>query len=166
MEATDALFNVVEASLALAGFAGIVTALSQPGAGTWRRDDRDRIVNLMLSTLLPFGSSLLGLTLLYAEVASVWRVSSATLALLVVLGSMIGARGLLRGRQEPEISISTSYVAAIYVTAAVSLALQFANVVRINAFWPYFAGLASTLCIAASQFARLLWFGIRRERTA
>jgi hypothetical protein len=53
VEPTDALFNVVEASLALAGFAGIVTALGQRSTGNWRLDDRHRIVNLLLATLLP-----------------------------------------------------------------------------------------------------------------
>ena len=166
MESTDALFNVVEASLALAGFAGIVTALGQRSTGHWRQDDRDRIVNLLLATLIPFASSLLALTLIYADVASVWRVSSAALALSMAFAFVFTGRRLLRTREEPGVSINIPYVAAIYLSLAILFVLQLANLLRFNTFWLYFAGLATLLCIGVSQFARLLWFGIQGTRAA
>ena len=166
MEPTDALFNVIEASLALAGFAGIVTALDQRSAGHWRRDDRDRIINLLMATLFAFVSSLLALTLIYADVASVWRVSSAALTFILLVWVVVSGLGVLRARQDPAVSVSTSYLATIYLSVAASIALQFANLLRFDAFWPYFAGLAVLLCIGASQFARLLWFGFLGTRAA
>ena len=96
--------------------------------------------------------------------ASVWRFSSAALALFLLVGAVFRARSILRARGEPDASISTYYVAAIYLSIAVVFVLQLANLLRFNAFWPYFAGLALTLCIGASQFARLLWGGIRGRR--
>jgi hypothetical protein len=166
VEPTDALFNVVEASLALAGFAGIVTALGQRSAGRWRPDDRERIVYLLLATLFPFVSSLLALTLMYADVAPVWRVSSAALALFLLVSVVFSGRRTLRARNEPGVSISPSFVAAIYLSAAVIFVLQLANLLRFNAFWPYFAGLAVALCIGVSYFVRLLWFGIQGRPAA
>ncbi len=167
MEPTDALFNVIEASLALAGFAGVVTALDQRSAGHWRREDRDRIVNLLTATLFAFVSSLFALTLIYADVASVWRVSSVALILFVLVGAVVGGLGVLRRRrQDPAFSVRTSYFAAIYLSVAASIVLQLANLLRFDAFWPYFAGLAVLLCIGASQFARLLWFGFLRRLAA
>jgi hypothetical protein len=166
LEPSDALFNVVEASLALAGFAGIVTALGQRGKGEWRPVDRDRVVNLLLTTLFPFASSLLALTLIYAGVVSVWRVSSAILAVFLLVGGMFRGRPVLRVLKETGASISTFYIAAIYVSIAVLFMLQLANLLRFNTFWPYFGGIALILCIGASQFARLLWFGIHGERAA
>ncbi len=166
MEPTDALFNIVEASLALAGFAGIVSVLDQRSTGHWRSDDRDRIVNLLLATLFPFASSLLALTLIYADVASVWRVSSAALTFILLVWVVVSGLGVLRARQDPMVSVSTSYVATISLSVAASIALQLANVLQFGAFWPYFAGLAVLLCIGASQFARLLWFGILGRRAA
>ena len=73
MEPSDALFNVVEASIALAGFAGIVTALGQRSSGRWRSNDRARIVDLLVATLIPFGLSLFSLILIYAGIDFVWR---------------------------------------------------------------------------------------------
>jgi hypothetical protein len=166
VEASDALFNIVEASLALAGFAGIVTALDQRRGGQWRRDDRDRVVNLLLATLLPFAASLLALALMYANVAAVWRVSSAALALLLLLAAVVGSVGVVRGWQDPEISIGTAYVTAVGLVVVVSISLQFANLLRLDAFWPFFAGLALSLCFGASQFARLIWFGVLNRRAA
>jgi hypothetical protein len=166
VEASDALFNIVEASLALAGFAGIVTALDQRRGGQWRRADRDRIVNLLLATLLPFASSFLALALMYANVASVWRVSSVALAVSILVAAVVGGLSLARGRQDPEFSISTAYTAAVYLVLAISISLQLANLLRLDAFWPFFTGLALTLCIGASQFARLLWFGVLSRRAA
>jgi hypothetical protein len=167
VEPTDALFNVIEASLALAGFAGIVTALDQRSAGHWRRDDRDRIVNLLMATLFAFASSLLALTLIYASVASVWRVSSAAFILFVLVGAVVGGLGVLRARQDPASTpASTSYLATSYLSLAASIALQLTNLLRFDAFWPYFAGLAVLLCFGASQFARLLWFGFLGRRAA
>lgn len=166
MEPTDALYNVVEASLALAGFAGIVTALSHHSSGQWRLDDRDRIVNLLLATLLPFVSALLALVLIYANVTSTWRISSACFALLV-LGSLgVAARGVFRARRDPEISINPVYVAGVFALVAASLTLQLVNLLSLNTFWPFFAGLAISLSIGASQFVRLLWSGIHRGRAA
>ena len=161
MEPSDALFNVVEASLALAGFAGIVTALGQRREGDWRPVDRDRVVNLLLSTLFPFASSLLTLTLIYARVQSVWRVSSAVLAIFLLLAGMFRWRPVLRVLKATGDSIGRSYVAATYVSISALFVLQLANLFHFNTFWPYFGGIALILCIGASQFARLLWFGIR-----
>ena len=123
----------------------------------------DRIINLLMATLFAFVSSLLALTLIYANVASVWRVSSAALILFLLVGAVVGGLGVLRTRA---VSVSTSYLATIYLSVAASIALQLANLLRFDAFWPYFAGLAVLLCVAASQFARLLWFGFLGRRAA
>jgi hypothetical protein len=166
VEPTDALFNVVEASLALAGFAGIVSALGRRGAGHWRTDDRNRMIALLEATLLPFASALLALTLMYADVGSVWRISSAVFALPILVSAVVIGRRIWKIRDAPNFSTSVSYIAAIYLLIAVLVVLQFVNL-RFNSFWPYFAGLAVSLCIGVSQFVRLLWFGIQgaRERS-
>jgi hypothetical protein len=166
VEPIDALFNIIEASLALAGFAGIVTALDRRSAGQWRTDDRNRVVNLLMTTLFPFASSLLAITLIHAGVASVWRVSSAALILISLFGAVVSGLGVLRVRHDPTISAGASYVSAIYLSIAAAVALQLVNLFRIDAFWPYFAGLAVLLCIGASQFGRLLWLGVLRRRAA
>ena len=166
MEPTDALFNVVEASLALAGFAGIVTALGIGSSGHWRLDDRERIVHLMLGTLVPFVAALVALVLVYADVASVWRLSSACYALLVLGGAVVGARSIWRAREDPEFSTNPLYAATLFALSAVSLTLQVLNLVSVDAFGPFFAGLAISLGMGASQFARLLWFVVNRPPAA
>lgn len=166
VEPSDALFNVVEASLVLAGFAGIVSALGQRGAGHWRQDDRDRMVYLLEATLIPFASALLALTLMYADVGSVWRISSTALVLPVLANAVVVPRRIWKRWNAPDFSASASYIATICLSVVVLVLLQLVNL-RFNSFWPYFAGLAVSLCVGVIMFVRLLWLGIQgaRERS-
>lgn len=164
MEPSDALFTVVEASIALAGFSGIVSALGQRSIGIWQPNDRARIVDLLTATLVPFVFSLFSLILIYAEIESVWRVSSAALALGALVALVSSWCDPLRVREERRIPIGNFYVAVVYSTLVLLAVLQVWNLFFCKSFWPYFAGLAVILIIGVSQFVRLLWFGIQDGR--
>jgi len=162
VEPSDVLFNLVEASIALAGFAGIVTVLGRRSAGDWSPIDRARLANLLASTLTAFGSALVTLVLLSAhlEPRLVWQASSGLLLAVSGPATFAIARRAALFSREPGPSPNVLYTSVVLLAQGAALALQAANVVHLQAFWPYFAGLVVDLGIGASQFVRLLWLGI------
>ncbi len=159
MDSGESLHLIVEASLGLAGFAGVVTALAKRGARELHALHRLNLVNLLATSLGALFLSLGGLALLAAGVEEplTWRVVSAS-GLLVTLyfGSksirtVVAAAGTGRRQQ------SLPALLAINVPLLVVCLVQVWNLVVLAAFWPVFVLLVALFAIGCFSFVRLLF---------
>jgi hypothetical protein len=67
VEPSDALVATIEASIALAGFSGIVVVLGSRSEGEWQSHEDLRLTNLLGASFQAFLVSLLGILLLSAQ---------------------------------------------------------------------------------------------------
>ena len=157
MDAVGFLTAIVEASVGLLGFTGVVVALGRNPGSSWSAPDRTRMMNLLGWGAITLASALLSLALISAELQPelVWRVSSlAWLACAVAFVAWMFVR-IRRGRPYRP---SAVVVVVTYSSIVVAAVLQLGNVAQWNAFWPHFSALAVGLGIGLSQFIRFLWF--------
>ena len=100
MDAVEFLTAIVEASVGLLGFTGVVVALGRNPGSSWSAPDRTRMMNLLGWGAITLGSALLSLALISAELQPelVWRVSSlAWLACAVAFMTWMSVR-IFQGR--------------------------------------------------------------------
>ena len=158
MEAGDALASTIEASIALAGFSGIVVVLGRRNQGEWRPQEELRLGNLLVNGFTAFFSSLLGILLLSTSLSAetTWRVCS--LAWFVVVAAH-SCWILIRSRKLGDDDLRKSSPFFFWFLSAVSasaLLLQLANVVSLHQFWPFFVGIVTCLFLGARQFVVLV----------
>lgn len=55
-----------------------------------------------------------------------------------------------------------TYRVVVGAVVAATAAIQVANAILLQEFWPLFLGLAVLLIVGVTQFFRLLWFGLFR----
>ena len=158
MDAVEFLTAIVEASVGLLGFTGVVVALGRNPGSSWSAPDRTRMMNLLGWGAITLGSALLSLALISAELQPelVWRVSSLPwLACAVAFMTWMSVR-VFRGRPYP-FSVVV-YIVITYISMILAAVLQLGNVAQWSAFWPHFSALAVGLGLGLSQFIRFLWF--------
>jgi hypothetical protein len=158
MDAVEFLTAIVEASVGLLGFTGVVVALGRSPGSSWSAPDRTRIINLLGWGAITLGSALLSLALISAELQPelVWHVSSlAWLACAVAFITWISVR-VFQDRPYP-FSVVV-YIVITYTSIIIAAVLQLGNVAQWSAFWPHFSALAVGLGLGLSQFIRFLWF--------
>ena len=161
MEPGDALVATIEASLALAGFSGIVVVLGRRGEGRWQPQEDLRLVNLLGSSMTAFFVSLLGVLLLTTDLPAPtsWRVCSAAWFVTVAFHSVWI---LLRSRQLEEEDLRRTNPAFFWfasVLTVVFLLLQLLNAGWLWEFWPVLGGIITNLVLGARQFVVLLRSG-------
>ena len=59
-------------------------------------------------------------------------------------------------------TVTRMYRAVVGAVVAATAAIQVANAIFLQEFWPFFLGLAVLLIIGVTQFFRRLWFGLFR----
>lgn len=158
MEPSDALTAIIEASIALAGFSGIVVAVGRRSEGEWRPQEDLRLVNLLVSSFTALLVALLGVLLLLTSLppTTSWRLCSvAWLIAVAVHSGWIVSRSQRLGDEGLRHTHPGFYWFAVGLTLGVA-ALQAVNVVWLRAFWPVFAGIATNMVLAARQFLVLL----------
>jgi hypothetical protein len=164
LEPSDALVATIEASIALAGFSGIVVVLGRRSQGEWRPQEELRLINLLGASFQAFVVSLLGILLLSAKLpaATSWVVCSAAwfLATGLHMGWVIVRSRRLDGQED----LSKTHPLFFWTSGALVLfvlLLQLANIASLRQFWPVLAGIVTNLTLGARQFVVLLRSGHR-----
>ncbi len=159
-EPAETLMLLVEASVALAGFSGVVVVFGRRSAGEWSELERTRLINLLVSSFSVLFLSLAALLLLHAGVAPAitWRIGSGAFLLLIVHQSTQLVRRLRRiSTDDPEvpgIRLRLFFAGGHVVMVLVSLG----NLVVLGEFWPFLTTQVWSLGLGCSAFARLLLF--------
>jgi hypothetical protein len=162
VDQVEILTAMIEASIALLGFSGLVIILGRHASGEWLPIEKLRLSMLLGIGVILLASTLLALTLLSAGLShsAVWSLSGVVWVFLVVPFTAWGVTRGYRLAEDPTVGLTYRVVAG-GVMAAMS-AIQVANATSLQEFWPFFAALAVTLIIGVTQFFRLLWYGLFR----
>ena len=161
MSEQETLTSIVEFSIALAGFSGIVVALGKQ-AGRWDPADRFRMLNILI---IAFGAAFMAyvpMGLAHAGLSGslLWRLSSGMLASFLTI---ILVFAILRMRSQPaEIRrlLNPTLRRLLVGGTAFVVLTQLANIVGLGfqpCFVLYFAALVWLLIAAALQFIRILF---------
>jgi hypothetical protein len=154
----DTLMILVEASVAIAGFSGVVVALGRHADGEWSQIERGRLVLLLNTSFSVLFLSLAALVLLHAgtEPTTTWRIGSATWSIIATYQTVLAARRALQvSRDDPELPHVAWIVTVLSLTFVIIL-LSLANGLAMGQFWPFLAALVWLFGLACYAFARLL----------
>lgn len=160
MDETNALVLIAEVAISVAGFSGIATALEARYDGVgWAESRRSQFVYMLSQSAIALFAALLTLVSLYRipegePLAFLWRMSSGVWALFAMCGTMLG---FLRGRRLPTPDGAQRFVGpVVFLGFGVLIWLQLYNVLVLQAFWPFLAGLVGNLAFAFLQFTRIV----------
>jgi hypothetical protein len=165
MQEFDILLTMAEVAIALAGFAGVVTAFQRQSTGHWPPGSRIRFFAMVENSLGAFAFSLIPLAFLVAEVpaGTTWTACSVLLALFIMTRWVLSVRrsgGPLGGG-------GNRYLAYFYylgaAAAVIVLLLNAAGVGFTRSFTGYFLGLLWISFHAAMNFFRLTYVGLQAE---
>jgi len=162
MDQVELLTAIIEASVALLGFSGLVIALGRRSSGEWSPVEKLRLFNLLGTGVMLLGCTLLALTLFSAGLSQdvVWALSSV--AWVVIFPPYLVWALTRASRMEEDDTITVMYRMVVGAVVAVTATIQLANAASLRDFWPFFLALAAILVLGVSQFLRLLWFGLFR----
>jgi hypothetical protein len=160
MQPAEALGIAAQIAVALAGFAGVVVVFRREAVHEWSDIDKLRLRFLLANSMLPLGLSMLGMVLVTIEPVppGIWRWCSSIL--LVTTLSFVMATGKtfrrlnLRNAQRQRNNRVVFFLFGAFGMA--SMFLQLYNIASLEAFWPFFAGIAYQLVTAMVQFARMI----------
>jgi hypothetical protein len=113
MDPVEFLTAIIEASVALIGFSGLVVALGRRSSGEWSVLDKYRLTILLTVGFILLACTLIALILLSAALshAVVWALSSAVWVVLVIpFAVWVVSREVIRNPEEPTRSASYSGV--------------------------------------------------------
>ena len=156
-EATELLSTVVEFSIGLAGFSGVVGIFIHR-SGQWIYVDRFRITNLLLMSLTPGFLSFVTLGLLSITESAI-QISAAMFACVIVLLLIFIPRARSKVPASDRSLVGLHIFVPISLTFAVVLLLQIlvaASVIDSYRFTVYYYSLVVMLLLAVVQFARLI----------
>jgi hypothetical protein len=162
MDQVELLTAIIEASIALIGFSGLVTVLGRRASGEWLPAEKLRLVNLLATGVILLGCTLLPLTLLSAGLShvAVWALSGVAWVVLVLPFVVWSFSRAFRMAEDH--TVSATYRVVVAAVVAATAAVQVANAISLQEFWPFFLALAVLLILGVTQFFRLLWFGLFR----
>ena len=162
MDQVELLTAIIEASIALIGFSGLVVALGRRASGEWSPAEKLRLRLLLGIGVILLACTLLALTLLSAGLshAAVWALSSVAWVVLVLPFTVWGFSSAFRMAEDRTVSATYRVVVAAVMVA--TAAIQVADAIFLQEFWPFFLALAVLLILGVTQFFRLLWFGLFR----
>jgi hypothetical protein len=152
------LMILVEASVAMAGFSGVVVVFGRRADREWSQIERIRLDNLLATSFSVLFLSLAALVLLHADTdpRTTWRIGSAVWSIIATYEIVLNARGTARvSRDDPERPPAASIVVSLGLTGAFAL-LSIANAVTMSEFWPFLAALVWLFALACYSFTRLL----------
>jgi len=157
MTPSDLLTLIVEASVALAGFAGIVGAIGQGGNFSPLMTHELSLVNLLSTS---FGALFMSLTALALLVAGVdesltWRFSSALSLIVTLFFTLRAYRTISRVGEAQSTFRSLRKLSILSILA--TCGLQAWNALYLGQFWPLFVLLIALFAIACAAFTRLVF---------
>jgi hypothetical protein len=157
MQPEDLLPTLIELSVAVAGFSGVVAALSPHGPSKWSPIQRALFSALLGGTAISVGVALIGMVLLAApiETNTAWACTSAV-HLICLVGIII-----LRVREHRTSDAAISAISLpILVAVCLTAIAQAANAVLVQAGWLCVAALSLYAFLGLSYFVilvRQLW---------
>lgn len=160
MEPGEALGIAAQIAVALAGFAGVVVVFRREAVHEWSGVDKLRLRLLLANSILPLGSSMLGLLLVTMKPMpeGIWRWCSGILLIATVSFVTATTKSFRRlNLPKAERDRATRLIFVLFgVFAAAAMLLQLYNIAFLGAFWPFFAGIVYQLVTAMAQFARMI----------
>lgn len=159
MNSVESLYLIVEASLALAGFAGVVTVLSKRGVSDLAPLHRLNLVNLLATSFAALFLSLAAMVLLAAGVAEplVWQAISLTGLLLTVYFSFRSLRTIIAAQPRERRGRGPLTLWVVNLPLLPVCLVQVWNVVGLGEFWPVLLLLVALFAIGCMSFVRLLF---------
>jgi hypothetical protein len=156
----DALFAVSEFGVGLAGFSAVFVALVRR-SDAWEAASAYRLELLVIQSLAAGLFALLPVTVRFlgVEGPAAWRLSSALLILLYLLGSLVGWRRSVKLPEEARKAIEGGLQLYGYAQSAILVLLLLLNVVGFPfepQIGPYFLGLVVLLLNSAVNFAQIV----------
>lgn len=153
----DYLTLIGELAIGVAGFSGVVAALTRRSTGEWRPVDVVRLQGLLRISIGVAMWAVVTALLLSAGVPEplLWRTVSGSWFVLTAIGVFSMAR-LVRARLAASREDASRGLSVFVVTGAlVSFALQAVNALLLAAAWPHLTALAWGLFISLVLFLRL-----------
>lgn len=159
MDPSEVLMLIVEASLGLAGFAGVVTAVGQRNSVHEVALQRLNLVNLLATAFGALFMSLGALALQsgHVEETIIWSLCSAIGILPMIFfatRSFVAVRRAIGTAQ----AVRTRTLYAINVPVIAVCGLQVWNTLVDSTFWPFFVLLITMFAIGCFSFVRLLLY--------
>lgn len=162
MREVDILLTMAEVAIALAGFAGVVTAFQRRGSGSWPPGSLIRFLSMVENSLGAFAFSLIPLAFLTGDVPerTTWATCSVLLALFIAMRQFFAIRRLRGpGGDGGDPRIANFYYSGSAVAVTVLL-LNAASLGFHRGFTGYFLGLLWISFHAAMSFFRLTYVGV------
>jgi hypothetical protein len=155
METAGTLEVFAEIAIAIAGFSGVVVALSGTAKSTVL--DRTRLHMLLQASLMTAFFSLLPLVLFSTDLepASIWGVASSCWILYMAVNLTTLRRRVGYTGPAPD-TISRHLLTFVFGGVALILVLQVLNAAVMRLAWPHLAALLWGLIIASLFFVRLI----------
>jgi len=156
MEPADLLSLVVEVSITITGFSGIVIVLGRRSLGEWSPRDRVQLRALLVSSITPTAFSGLGLFLLTTDIplSHIWRICSV---FHVAMYAFQATTGIRRAKKLLKDDFDLSTVSVLLGGSMLIALLNIANAVLIAAFWPLALALVWLIGLSLFNFVQLLW---------
>jgi len=157
---TNSLAIIIQFSIGLAGFVGIVSIFSGPAA-TWVAVDRFRLGIVLSTTFLAGFLAFIALALdhmMGGETA--WKTTSAIFIIIGIIVLSLSARALLRLPADQRDILSNEIIILFFGGSIINIVFQLVNSLGVfghNAFSILFFGLIWLLVIPVIQFIRLIF---------
>ncbi len=160
MQPSEALSASSQIAVTLAGFAGVVVAFRSRAVHQWSKLDKFRLEILLSNSVLPFILSILAMALMATNLPeqAIWRWCSLIAFVITAARGQVLSR-TYRAFSREELKASGSRQWIFYSASILGIAatlLQIYNVIRAKTFWPFFAMIATWLCLGMVQFVLLV----------
>ncbi len=165
MEAASTLEVIAEIAIAIAGFSGVVTALSIR-TSQWTELDKVRLRTLLqasfgtvLFSLLPLVlfSTTLGKPTIWVIVSSAWLIYMGVSTIPFVLGAVRKSSSVPDGLGRLPIALFLGIVGSVVVVQALNVAI-------LRAAWPHLTAMLVGLIASSVAFLRLIQSLVSGER--
>ena len=165
MDPGDILTLVIEYSIAIVGFSGIVIVLGRRESGEWTAVDRLRLTGLLNASFAPMSMAGFALIMLASKVPSemVWKICSSAYALLYLV---FASRGIRRATSLDSSEKNTAQIFVVVVSVVAVVALLIFNATTISSFWPFAIALAFHTALGLFNFVGLLMNAISDENSS
>ena len=164
IDPANTLYVVIQVAVAIAGFAGIVSAVQ---VERMRVLLTLRLFNLLSCSFAAMFISGFALVLMHAEVEpdSIWRVTSVLIVMVSVTGAVLSLRHVSAVRAKVPDFGGILTGAVINVSMLINLGLLIWNAVVWAAFWPVLIGVFWPFGLACYSFTHLLFEGLQHDAT-
>lgn len=172
MESLDILILAVEASIAFAGFSGIIVTFQFSGEKEVRRSDAVGLTMILQFTLLAALISSMPLLLYTFDVkdTTMWAASSVFIAIMIAGGMYTAHMNLVRGSSKKFFRRFVVTIQFFSFGVVLMNGMNASDIFFHREAGPIFAGIIYALCVVGYFFSRLLlqpiWKSLRIQEAA